>query len=79
MSGPEQLFWAEVNDPSASRRSLAVCYALLISVGAGAGAKFWQPINQALNARLGLTTHRKLDAFRKLAWSIHDNAAKEVA
>lgn len=83
MTGPEQLFWGEVANPGATRRSLAVCYALLIAVEASrrsmgdkAGAAFWQPVNEAVKTRLALDTFNKVDSFRKLAWAIHGAAAE---
>lgn len=78
MTGPEQLFWAEIAAEDATRRSVAVCYALLIAIGAGRGPDFWVPINEAVNARFGWTVsanREEIDDFRKEAWFIHDAAA----
>lgn len=81
MTAAEQLYWAEVNSPKSTSRSLAVCYALLIAYAAGrhkagdpVGPEFWRPINEALNARLGLDSTRKIDRFRKVAWDINGAA-----
>jgi hypothetical protein len=76
MTGADQLFWSEVSDAKATRRSLQICYALLIAVNAGSGAEVWKPINEAVNDKLGLEGMRKVDAFRKGAWEIHDAAAR---
>lgn len=74
MSAALQLFRAEVASPKASHRSLAVCYALLISQHSPAPAGFWKPINDAVNERLGLKSFRQIDTFRKVAWLIVDAA-----
>lgn len=76
MTGAEQLFWAEVSSDKSTRRSVAVCYALLIAIFAGRGGDFWSPINKAVQERLGLSTMRQTDSFRKIAWDIHAAAAK---
>lgn len=70
LSGIERLFWTEVKDPRATRRSLAVCYAMLISIGAGRGGEFWAPINEAVNARLGLSDFKKVDRWQRTPWQI---------
>lgn len=76
MTGAEQLFWAEVSSEKSTRRSVAVCYALLIAVFAGEGGDFWRPVNNAVNERFGLTNVRQQDSFRKIAWDIHGAASK---
>jgi hypothetical protein len=77
----EQLFWAEVRSPQSTRRSLAVCYALLIVLAAARhregktnGADFWGPVNRAVSARLRLTSVGQLTRFRKTALDINDAA-----
>lgn len=85
-SAAEQLFWAEVRNPKATRRTLALCYAQLIafqaarhSMGLERDETFWPDVNKALHDRLGIVLPkdaRKVDYFRRLAWGIHEACTK---
>lgn len=80
-----QLFCGEIKNPRATRRSIAICYALLISKVAyerstgGHQDYNWQSYNTLIMDRFG--GMRGLEAVKRMAWEINDAAASvnEVA
>jgi hypothetical protein len=66
------LFLAEAESGKATRRSLAVLYALIIAGGDHITRGDWTRVNGAVTAALGLPG---LIGVKKLAWDIHDATA----
>jgi hypothetical protein len=80
MSEPtELLFFAEVRSPRSTRRSVAVCYALLIARESARGtvgrnSELWPRIHAAICERFDITI-LKVDPIKKAAWEIYTAAA----
>lgn len=66
------LFLTEAESGRATRRSLAVIYALLIAGADHIIQNEWTRVNTAIAAALGPTG---LSGVKKLAWDIHDATA----
>lgn len=66
------LFLAEAESGKATKRSLAVIYALIIAGGDHIHAGDWRRVNEAVSDAFSLSG---LSTVKKLAWDIHDATA----
>lgn len=72
------LYFAECESGTATQRSVAILYALIIAATPESLGSDWRTINEASNSAFGFSVPadvRKVDRFRKMAWDIHDRAA----
>lgn len=75
----DQLFWAELRHDRATKRSLQVCYALLIAEHHRDGPVFWEVINRAVIRRFKMKRNKELVHFQECAREIYSNAAFAAA
>ena len=77
-TGSEQLFWSEIKSKDSTRRSVAICYAMLIADHTKSGKAFWFSVNQAVIMRFKIKTESELLAFQTKAKKIYVAAAAQI-
>lgn len=77
-TGAEQLFWSEIRSEFSTRRSLAICYAMLVADNLKSGPEFWSAVNQAVIVRFKIKTEADFLAFQRKAKEIYVAAASQI-
>jgi len=77
-TGSERLFWAEVQSDDCTRRSVAVCYALLMATERDAADEFWFVIHQAIIDRFKMKSEAEIVRFQIKAKTIYMNASNII-
>ena len=77
-SPAEQMFWAEINDPQSTRRSLQICYAFMLATHIHDSQELWIAVNRSVVHRFKLKTVAELKRFQEQSLCRHRAAAAQV-
>lgn len=77
-TGAEKLFWSEVSNPDSTRRSVALCYCLLMADNLNSGPDFWTAVNLAVIRRFKMKTEKDLISFQSKARDIYRDASNQA-
>lgn len=75
--GSDMIFWSELRHPDSTKRSVQICYALLMADHREAGAEYWRAINSAVCRRFKLRSDAQLGKFQARAKEIYARAAAQ--